>query len=187
MDIDRPPAGGSSNKEECKSKIEYQKQTEEEYKVLQEKMTAEQIELIRKKTEAIYQQSNYTFAGQDIPSPALSPIPSPAPSPTISSTLIGSSSALQQLLSLTTNTSPTVSEMDSVIRLLNTKAFTCSVAVAFLFKNTKNIEIYNFICNSLCKLPDDDIEFYLIDLWFFIFFSNKNSFFLIFFIFGNIK
>ena len=58
--------------------------------------------------------------------------------------------------------------MGSLLRLFKSEFFDSYILVSYLFKY-QQAGVHDYLCNELYKLSDIDVEFYLPQLWFFLY------------------
>lgn len=113
---------------------------EEEYRVYQAKIR-EEIEAAKLKVDLMYQSSNYTNAGQLV------------------TPKTENEETEQKRDSL---------NIDSLLRLFKSDFFDSYIGISYLFRY-RSAGVHDYLCNQLYTMPDRDIEFYLIELWYKIF------------------
>lgn len=110
---------------------------EEEYRLYQAKIK-EEIEAAKLKVDLMYQTSNYTNMSQ----------------PVQPKSEIEESEQKRDSLNI-----------DSLLRLFKSDFFDSWIGISYLFKYT-SAGVHDYLCNQLYTMPDRDIEFYLIELWY---------------------
>jgi hypothetical protein len=125
---------------------------EEEYRKFQEQITLEQLEEAQRKVETIMAQSHYTLTSHSIDEVETQP-------QTVSWGKAVSSSDLN---------------IGSLLRLFKSDFFDSWIGISYLYRYPSS-GVHDYLCNALYTLPDDDMEFYLVELWF-VNFHPKASF-----------
>ena len=59
----------------------------------------------------------------------------------------------------------------TLLRYFKENSFDCWIVVSSLYKYP-SIGVHDYLCNSLYSMPDEEIEFYLVQLWLIFFFIN---------------
>ena len=111
---------------------------EEEYKLYQAKISEEIAEAAKIKAKLLLEQSNYTNTSQSV------------------------SNAKKE--GEQPNKRPDSLNIDSLLRLFKSDFFDSWIGISYLFRYTSP-GVHDYLCNQLYTMPDEDIEFYLIELW----------------------
>lgn len=64
----------------------------------------------------------------------------------------------------TRNSNPTLN-IGSLLRLFKSDFFDSWIAISYLFRY-QNSGVHDYLCNELYAMDDNEIEFYLIELWY---------------------
>ena len=59
----------------------------------------------------------------------------------------------------------------SLLRLFQSELFSLEMLIVYLNKKFNEVGIRDFLINKLCVLSDEEVDFYLAEIW--LIFSNK--------------
>merc|ERR1712137_425602 len=116
---------------------------EEEYLKFQEKITQEQRDEAQRRVELMLSHSKYTLAGQSVGDTP--------ESPEVSTVKWGKAVSNPDL------------NIGSLLRLFKSDFFDSWIGISYLYRYPSP-GVHDYPCNALYNMPDDDIEFYLVEL-----------------------
>jgi hypothetical protein len=123
---------------------------EEEYRKFQEQITQEQLLEAQRKVQTMLAQSHYTVSSHSI---GEEPIPSAAETSPAHNTVSWGKACQSNDLNI-----------GSLLRLFKSDFFDSWIGISYLYRYPSS-GVHDYLCNALYNLPDDDIEFYLVELW----------------------